>query len=131
MKKTYDKSFFDGLGDESPTFVLTNDFPERVSSGKVIETYASRNHVEHSLGEKTTFFHLDCLYSEVRLNVDFDLTPTGAQMRYLRLFMDRIFWRPWASPLPLGKWPHATSSSAGTTSNAGAICTALPTTPGS
>jgi hypothetical protein len=77
---------FDGLGHESPTFVLTNDFPERLSARKVIETYASRNHVEHSLGEKITFFHLDCLSSEVRLNVDFDLTLTVvAAMLYQRL----------------------------------------------
>ena len=38
--------------------------------------YASRNRVEHNLGEKITFFHMDCLASEVRLNVDFDLTMT-------------------------------------------------------
>lgn len=77
---------FDGLGHESPTFVLTNDFPERLSARKVIETYARRNHVEHSLGEKITFFHLDCLSSEVRLNVDFDLTLTVvAAMLYQRL----------------------------------------------
>jgi len=77
---------FDGLGHESPTFVLTNDFPERLSARNVIETYARRNHVEHSLGEKITFFHLDCLSSEVRLNVDFDLTLTVvAAMLYQRL----------------------------------------------
>jgi len=77
---------FDGLGHESPTFVLTNDFPERLSARNVIETYARRNHVEHSLGEKITFFHLDCLSSEVRLNVDFDLTLTvAAAMLYQRL----------------------------------------------
>ena len=28
------------------------------------------------LGEHITFFHLDCLCSDVRLNVDFDLTLT-------------------------------------------------------
>jgi transposase len=77
---------FDGLGHESPTFVLTNDLPERLSARQVIETYARRNHVEHSLGEKITFFHLDCLSSEVRLNVDFDLTLTVvAAMLYQRL----------------------------------------------
>jgi len=77
---------FDGLGHESPTFVLANDFPERLSARNVIETYARRNQVEHSLGEKITFFHLDCLSSEVRLNVDFDLTLTVvAAMLYQRL----------------------------------------------
>ena len=77
---------FEGLGHESPTFVLTNDFPERLSARSVLESYARRNHVEHSLGEKITFFHLDCLSSEVRLNVDFDLTLTVvAAMLYQRL----------------------------------------------
>jgi transposase len=69
---------FDGLGHESPTFLLTNDRPEPLTARQVIETYASRNHIEHALGEKITFFHLDCLSSEVRLNVDFDLTLTVA-----------------------------------------------------
>ena len=77
---------FDSLGHESPTFVLTNDLPQRLTARQVIQTYARRNHVEHSLGEKITFFHLDCLASEVRLNVDFDLTLTVvAAMLYQRL----------------------------------------------
>lgn len=77
---------FDGLGHDSPTFLLTNDLPEPLTSRGVVETYASRNHIEHSLGEKITFFHLDCLSSEVRLNVDFDLTLTvAAAMLYQRL----------------------------------------------
>jgi transposase len=77
---------FNGLGHESPTFLLTNDLPEPLTGRNVIETYAQRNHVEHSLGEKITFFHLDCLSSEVRLNVDFDLTLTvAAAMLYQRL----------------------------------------------
>jgi transposase len=65
-----------GLGHESPTFFLTNDQPEAQTVRDVIQTYASRNHVENHLGEQITFFHLDCLCSEVRLNVDFDLTLT-------------------------------------------------------
>lgn len=32
--------------------------------------------MENELGEQITFFHLDCLNSDVRLNVDFDLTMT-------------------------------------------------------
>jgi hypothetical protein len=77
---------FDGLGHESPTFLPTNDLPEPLTAREVIETYAQRNHVEHSLGEKTTFFHLDCLCSDVRLNADFDLTPTvAAALLYQRL----------------------------------------------
>jgi transposase len=77
---------FEGLGRESPTFMVTNDLPKSLTAREVIQTYAQRNHIEHSLGEKITFFHLDCLCSEVRLNVDFDLTLTVvAAMLYQRL----------------------------------------------
>lgn len=77
---------FDGLGHESPTFLVTNDFPQPLTARQVLQTYAQRNHIEHSLGEKITFFHLDCLSSEVRLNVDFDLTLTVvAAMLYQQL----------------------------------------------
>jgi transposase len=65
-----------GLGHESPTFLLTNDLPRPRTARETIQTYASRNHVENQLGEQITFFHLDCLCSDVRLNVDFDLTLT-------------------------------------------------------
>jgi hypothetical protein len=65
-----------GLGHESPTFFLTNDQPQPQTAREVIQTYADRNHVENRLGEPISFFHLDCLCSDVRLNVDFDLTLT-------------------------------------------------------
>jgi hypothetical protein len=55
---------------------LTNDRPNPQTAREVIQTYASRNHVENQLGEQISFFHLDCLCSDVRLNVDFDLTLT-------------------------------------------------------
>jgi transposase len=75
-----------GLGHESPTFFLTNDYPQVQTAREVIRTYASRNHVENHLGEQITFFHLDCLCSDVRLNVDFDLTLTVlADLLYRRL----------------------------------------------
>jgi hypothetical protein len=75
-----------GLGHESPTFILTNDLPQRQTAREAIQTYASRNHVENNLGEQITFFHLDCLCSGVRLNVDFDLTLTVlADLLYRRL----------------------------------------------
>ena len=75
-----------GLGHESPTFFLTNDLPEAQTAREVIQTYASRNHVENHLGEQITFFHLDCLCSDVRLNVEFDLTLTVlADLLYRRL----------------------------------------------
>ena len=65
-----------GLGHPNPTFILTNDLPKPLPARQVIMDYATRNRIEHHLGEKITFFHLDCLSSEVRLNVDFDLTLT-------------------------------------------------------
>jgi transposase len=75
-----------GLGHESPTFFLTNDRPQPQTAREVIQTYASRNHVENQLGEQISFFHLDCLCSDVRLNVDFDLTLTVlADLLYRRL----------------------------------------------
>jgi hypothetical protein len=46
-----------GLGHESPTFFLTNDKPQPQTARDVIQTYASRNHVENHLGEQITFFH--------------------------------------------------------------------------
>jgi hypothetical protein len=65
-----------GLGREEPTFFLTNDRPQRLTAREVIQRYAQRNLVENGLGEDIKFFHLDCLSSGVRLNVDFDLTLT-------------------------------------------------------
>lgn len=65
-----------GLGREEPTFFLTNNRPQRLTAREVIQRYAQRNLVENGLGEDIKFFHLDCLSSGVRLNVDFDLTLT-------------------------------------------------------
>ncbi len=79
-----------GLGHESPTFVLTNDLPKPQTAREVIQTYASRNHVENQLGEQITFFHLDCLCSEVRLNVDFDLALTVLADLLYRSLAERL-----------------------------------------
>jgi transposase len=79
-----------GLGHESPTFFLTNDKPQPQTARDVIQTYASRNHVENHLGEQITFFHLDCLCSEVRLNVDFDLTLTVLADLLYRSLAERL-----------------------------------------
>ena len=54
------------------------------------QTYASRNHVENRLGEQITFFHLDCLCSDVRLNVDFDLTLTVVADLLYRCLAERL-----------------------------------------
>ena len=63
-----------GLGREQPTLFLTNHFQE--TPREVIIRYAGRNRVEDGLGISVNFFHLDCLASEVRLNVDLDATLT-------------------------------------------------------
>jgi len=78
-----------GLGRDSPTLFLSNNMTE--TAREVVIRYAGRNRVEDGLGTSVNFFHLDCLASEVRLNVDLDTTLTviangcyrwlGAQLR--------------------------------------------------
>jgi hypothetical protein len=63
-----------GLGHEEPTLFLTNN--EEETARNVIIRYAGRNRVEDGLGSAVNFFHLDCLASEVRLNVDLDTVLT-------------------------------------------------------
>jgi hypothetical protein len=64
----------DGLGREKPALFLTNHPQE--TARNVIIRYAGRNRVEDGLGISVNFFHLDCLASEVRLNVDLDAVLT-------------------------------------------------------
>jgi hypothetical protein len=63
-----------GLGRERPTLFLSNHFEE--TPRELIIRYAGRNRIEDGLGISVNFFHLDCLASEVRLNVDLDATLT-------------------------------------------------------
>ncbi len=63
-----------GLGREEPTLFLSNNFA--ITGREVITRYTGRNGVEDSLGISVNFFHLDCLASEVRLNVDLDVALT-------------------------------------------------------
>jgi hypothetical protein len=63
-----------GLGREEPTLFLTNHFEARPRD--LIMNYARRNRIEDGLGTSVDFFHLDCLSSEVRLNVDLDVALT-------------------------------------------------------
>jgi hypothetical protein len=63
-----------GLGREHPTLFLSNNFEVKVRG--LIANYARRNGVEDALGSSVNFFHLDCLSSEVRLNVDLDTVLT-------------------------------------------------------
>jgi hypothetical protein len=78
-----------GLGRDNPTLFLSNNTKE--TARELVIRYAGRNRVEDGLGVSVNFFHLDCLASEVRLNVDLDTTLTviangcyrwlGAQLR--------------------------------------------------
>jgi hypothetical protein len=63
-----------GLGREEPTLFLSNNVD--VTARDLITRYTSRNGIEDSLGISVNFFHLDCLASEVRLNVDLDVALT-------------------------------------------------------
>jgi hypothetical protein len=63
-----------GLGREAPTLCLSNN--TEVTARDLIIRYTGRNGVEDSLGISVNFFHLDCLASEVRLNVDLDVALT-------------------------------------------------------
>lgn len=63
-----------GLGRAQPTLFLTNNF--EVTARELVKNYALRNGVEDALGSSVNFFHLDCLSSEVRLNVDLDTVLT-------------------------------------------------------
>lgn len=63
-----------GLGRAAPTLFLTNN--QDISGREVVLRYTRRNCVENDLGINVNFFHLDCLSSEVRLNVNLDVVLT-------------------------------------------------------
>jgi hypothetical protein len=63
-----------GLGRERFTLFVSNN--SEISARDLILRYAGRNAVEDSLGISVNFFHLDCLASQVRLNVDVDVALT-------------------------------------------------------
>ncbi len=63
-----------GLGRAKATLFLSNQFEETPRA--VVIRYAGRNRMEDGLGISVNFFHLDCLASEVRLNVDLDAALT-------------------------------------------------------
>ena len=71
-----------GLGRERPTLVLSNHFEE--TPRELIIRYAGRNRIEDGLGISVNFFHLDCLASEVRLNVG-AIPKSGAEEEVYRL----------------------------------------------
>jgi hypothetical protein len=63
-----------GLGRERPTLFLSNNTEQTART--LVTRYAQRNRIEDGLGTSVNFFHLDCLASEVRLNVDLDVSLT-------------------------------------------------------
>jgi hypothetical protein len=63
-----------GLGRDKPTLILSNNFD--ATARQILTRYTSRNGIEDSLGSGVDFFHLDCLASEVPLNVDLDAALT-------------------------------------------------------
>ena len=63
-----------GLGRDQPTLFLSNHFEE--TPRELIIRYPGRNRIEDGLGISVNFFHLDCLASDVRLNVDLDAALT-------------------------------------------------------
>lgn len=63
-----------GLGREQPTLFLANN--NETTPRELIIRYAQRNRIEDGIGISVNFFHLDCLASEVRLNVDVDVALT-------------------------------------------------------
>jgi hypothetical protein len=64
----------DGLGRERFTLFLSNNTD--ITPRDLVIRYARRNGIEDGLGISVNFFHLDCLASEVRLNVDLDVALT-------------------------------------------------------
>jgi transposase len=59
---------------ENPTLFVTNNL--KVTGKEIITRYIQRNTIENDLGINVNFFHLDCLSSEVRLNVNADVVMT-------------------------------------------------------
>ncbi len=88
-----------GLGRQQPTLFLSNNTEE--SARSVVIRYAGRNRVEDALGISVNFFHLDCLASEVRLNVDLDATLTVLANGCYRWLAKRLHGFDTAAPKQL------------------------------
>ena len=88
-----------GLGRAKPTLFLSNHFEETPRS--LIIRYAGRNRVEDGLGISVNFFHLDCLASEVRLNVDLDAAMTVLANGCYRWLASRLHGYETAAPKQL------------------------------
>jgi hypothetical protein len=88
-----------GLGREEPTLFLSNNV--EVTARDVITRYTDRNGVEDALGISVNFFHLDCLASEVRLNVDLDVALTVVAHGCYRWLASRLHGFAKAKPKQL------------------------------
>jgi hypothetical protein len=88
-----------GLGRAEPTLCLSNN--TLVPARELITRYAGRNGVEDSLGISVNFFHLDCLASEVRLNVDLDAALTVVAHGCYRWLASRLHGLAKAKPKQL------------------------------
>jgi len=90
-----------GLGREQPTLFLTNH--SNVSPREMIMNYARRNGIEDGLGTNVNFFHMDNLSSEVRLNVDLDVTLTVIANSCYRWLASRLKGFDQAKPKQLSR----------------------------
>ena len=90
-----------GLGHEQPTLFLTNH--SHVSPREMIMNYARRNGIEDGLGTNVNFFHMDNLSSEVRLNVDLDVTLTVIANSCYRWLASRLKGFEQAKPKQLSR----------------------------
>lgn len=90
-----------GLGREQPTLFLTNH--PNVSPREMIMNYARRNGIEDGLGTNVNFFHMDNLSSEVRLNVDLDVTLTVIANSCYRWLASRLKGFEQAKPKQLSR----------------------------
>ncbi len=61
---------------DATSFFLTNNLT--VPARNILERYHQRNYIENEIGVNVDFFHMDCLSSEVALNVSFDVLMTLA-----------------------------------------------------
>src|SRR5262249_42571695 len=70
---------------------------------QTIIRYAQRNRIEDGLGISVNFFHLDCLASEVRLNVDVDVAATVLANGRYRWLAKQLRGFDKAAPKPLNR----------------------------
>ena len=90
-----------GLGRPQPTLFLANH-PD-ASPRDLIMNYARRNGIEDGLGTNVNFFHMDNLSSEVRLNVDLDVTLTVVANGCYRWLASRLKGFEKAKPKQLSR----------------------------